>query len=133
MSVRFRPGRAKKAQSNVLVSVGAVGDVKHWHLGSQKCLHTAVEKVHRPPPPSLPSYSFPRVVLDRRLVLIRNFESGRAQGVDRMTKRPYTNQIFALEYSRSPRCSRGSEPRRAGSTHSLQCTLQYRRALCDGR
>lgn len=43
MAVRFRPGRQKKAQSNVLVSVGAVGTVQHWHLGSQKCLHTVTE------------------------------------------------------------------------------------------
>eukprot|EP01051_Picozoa_sp_SAG22_P001718 SAG22_NODE_71_length_22540_cov_8.918052_2_plen_384_part_00 len=65
MSVRFRPGqRAKKAQSNVLVSVGAAGAVQHWHLGSQKCLHSTTE-----------------------------------EGVQLMTKRRYTNQIFALEYS----------------------------------
>lgn len=48
-AVRFRPGlRSKKSQSNVLVSVGAVGTVQHWHLGSQKCLHTVAEEaVHR--------------------------------------------------------------------------------------
>ena len=51
MKVRFRPGsRAAGAARNVLVSVGASGSIQHWHLSSQKCLHTIREDCSAPMP-----------------------------------------------------------------------------------
>jgi WD40 repeat protein len=42
--VRFRPQKAASKTRNVLVSAGANGAVQHWHITSQKCLHTIEEE-----------------------------------------------------------------------------------------
>jgi COMPASS component SWD3 len=42
-ALRFRPASASSKTKNVLLAVGADGLCRHWHITSQRCMHTITE------------------------------------------------------------------------------------------
>ena len=50
-SLRWRPSQAQSKARHILVSADAGGSIRHWHVGSGKCLHTIGD-------PQNPLYAF---------------------------------------------------------------------------